>query len=280
MSEHVVAPGNVAVVTGAASGIGAALASAFAAAGCGVVLADVEEGALEQAASALTRIGADVLAVPTDVSDASAVERLAAATIERFGRVDVLCNNAGVSTFNLLADQTLADWRWVLDVNLWGVVHGVQTFLPIMRDQGSPAHIVNTSSIAGLWSGIPFIGPYAVSKVGVVSLSETLRAELQMTASPIGVSVLCPSSVDTNVMEAERNRPAELGREARADTAEQVRLMIRDGFTGDDGKTPAEVAAITLDAIRNDRFWIITHASARATIEARFASILADLPES
>ena len=191
----------------------------------------------------------------------------------------MLCNNAGVSTFNLLADQTMADWRWVLGVNLWGVVHGVQSFVPIMRAQATPAHIVNTSSIAGLWSGISFIGPYAVSKVGVVSLSETLHAELRAEQSAIGVSVLCPSSVDTNVMEAERNRPTSLGTEQRTEVAESVRLMIRDGLSGADGKTPAEVAAITLDAIRHDRFWIITHASARATLEARFASILADLPE-
>jgi len=279
MSEDVLQPGHVAVVTGAGSGIGAALAAAFGAAGGKVVLADIEEGALERTAAALSADGVEALAVPTDVADADAVERLARAAVDRFGHVDVLCNNAGVSTFNLLADQTKADWRWVLAVNLWGVVNGVQTFVPIMRAQGTPAHIVNTSSIAGLWSGIPFIGPYAVSKVGVVSLSETLNAELRMEESPIGVSVLCPSSVGTNVMEAERNRPAELGAEQRTDVAESVRLMIRDGLFGDDGRTPAEVAAMTLDAIRRDRFWIITHASARATLEARFAAILADVPE-
>ena len=279
MSENVLQPGHVAVVTGAGSGIGAALATAFGAAGGRVVLADVEESALERVGAALTADGVEVLAVPTDVSDADAVAHLAGATVERFGRVDVLCNNAGVSTFNLLADQTMIDWRWVLGVNLWGVVHGVQAFVPIMRAQGTPAHIVNTSSIAGLWSGIPFIGPYAVSKVGVVSLSETLQGELRAEQSPIGVSVLCPSSVGTHVMEAERNRPPSLGVEHRTDVAESVRLMIRDGLFGSDGKTPAEVAAMTLDAIRRDRFWIITHASARATLEARFAAILADVPE-
>jgi len=279
MSENILQPGHVAVVTGAGSGIGAALATAFGAAGGRVVLADVEETALEGVRAALSADGVEVLAVPTDVSDADAVAHLARATVERFGRVDVLCNNAGVSTFNLLADQTMVDWRWVLGVNLWGVVHGVQTFVPIMRAQGTPAHIVNTSSIAGLWSGIPFIGPYAVSKVGVVSLSETLQGELRAEQSPIGVSVLCPSSVGTNVMEAERNRPPSLGIEQRTDVAESVRLMIRDGLFGSDGRTPAEVAAMTLDAIRRDRFWIITHASARATLEARFAAILADVPE-
>ena len=279
MSESVLRPGHVAVVTGAGSGIGAALAAAFGGLGGRVVLADVEVDALEGVGAALRAKGTETLAVPTDVSDAESVARLARASVERFGRVDVLCNNAGVSTFNALADQTMTDWRWVLGVNLWGVVHGLQSFVPIMRAQGTPAHIVSTSSIAGLWSGVPFIGPYAVSKVGVVSLSETLRHELRAENSPIGVSVLCPSSVSTHVMEAERNRPGQLGSEKRTATAEQVRLMIRDGLFGPDGKSPEEVAAITLDAIRKDRFWIITHASARATLEARFASILADVPD-
>jgi NAD(P)-dependent dehydrogenase (short-subunit alcohol dehydrogenase family) len=279
MSDRVLRPGHVAVVTGAGSGIGAALAAAFGDAGGRVVLADVEVEALERVGARLRANGVEMLTVPTDVADASAVQRLADTTVERFGHVDVLCNNAGVSTFNLVADQTLEDWRWVLGVNLWGVVHGVGAFLPIMRGQGTPAHIVNTSSIAGLWSGVPFIGPYAVSKVGVVSLSETLRSELRAEQSPIGVSVLCPSSVDTNVMEAERNRPSSLGAEQRTGAAEQMRLMIRDGLSGADGKTAAQIAAMTLDAIRDDRFWIITHASAKATLERRFAAILADVPD-
>lgn len=278
MGAEVLRPGHVAVVTGAGSGIGAALARAFGAAGGRVVLADVEADALEGVAAALRAQGSEVLAVPTDVSDPEAVERLARETLARFGRVDVLCNNAGVSTFNALADQTLADWRWVLGVNLWGVVHGLQSFLPILRDQGTPAHVVCTSSIAGLWSGVPFIGPYAVSKVGVVSLCETLRDELRAAGSPIGVSVLVPSSVSTNVMESERNRPDRLGSEQRTPTAEQVRLMIREGLFGPDGRSPDAVAALTLDAIRKDRFWIITHASARPALEARFAAILADVP--
>ena len=193
------------------------------------------------------------------MSDAAAVDRLAAVTLERFGRVDVLCNNAGVSTFNLFRDQTLDDWRWVVGVNFWGVVHGLQTFVPIMREQGTPGHIVNTASIAGLVSGVAFIGPYCATKVAVVSISETLAQELAIEESPIGVSVLCPSSVDTKVMESERGRPAELGIEHRTEMAESVRLMIRDGFTGPTGLTPTQVAARVLDAIRNREFWIITH---------------------
>ena len=278
MSEGVLRPGHVAVVTGAGSGIGAALAAAFGAEGGRVVLADVEAGSLERVDASLRAKGIETLVLPTDVSDADAVARLARATLDRFGRVDVVCNNAGVSTFNLLADQTLDDWRWVIGVNLWGVVHGIQSVLPILRAQGTPAHIVNTASVAGLWSGIPFIGPYAVSKVGVVSVSETLRDELKMEGSAIGVSVLCPGSVSTNVTESERNRPAAMGSELRTTAAEQMRKLIRDGFTGSDGKQPAEIAAMVVDAIRRDRFWIVTHASAAPTLEARFAAIRSELP--
>ena len=278
MSESVLRPGHVAVVTGAASGIGAALAAAFAAEGGRVVLADVDAGALERVDAALRAQGIETLVVPTDVSDAEAVSRLGRAAHDRFGRVDVVCNNAGVSTFNLLADQTLDDWRWVIGVNLWGVVHGVQTFLPILRAQGTPAHIVNTASVAGLWSGIPFIGPYAVSKVGVVSLSETLRDELRVEGSAIGVSVLCPGSVATDVTQSERHRPAPMGSEIRTAAGEHMRTLIRDGLTGPDGKPPAAVAAMVLDAIRHDRFWIVTHASAAPTLEVRFAAILSEIP--
>jgi len=242
------------------------------------VMADVEAGSLERVGASLQSKGIETLVVPTDVSDADAVSRLARATLDRFGRVDVVCNNAGVSTFNLLADQTLDDWRWVIGVNLWGVVHGIQTFLPILREQGTPAHIVNTSSVAGLWSGVPFIGPYAVSKVGVVSVSETLRDELRMEGSAIGVSVLCPGSVSTNVTESERNRPAAMGSEVRTAAGEQIRKVIGDGLTGPDSVQPAAVASMVLDAIRRDRFWVVTHASAAPPLEARFAAIRSELP--
>jgi len=276
--EHVMGPGRVAVVTGAASGIGRALSEAFAATGSAVVVADLDGAEGEVVAQGIRAGGGSALTVEVDVSDAAAVDRLAAATLQEFGRVDVLCNNAGVSTFNLFRDQTLDDWRWVVGVNFWGVVHGVHTFVPIMRDQGTPGHIVNTASIAGLLSGVAFIGPYCATKVAVVSISETLAQELAIDQTPIGVSVLCPSSVDTKVMESERGRPAGLGVEHRTEMAESVRLMIRDGFTGPTGLTPAQVADRVLGAIRDGEFWIITHPGEGPTVESRFSGILAGFP--
>jgi NAD(P)-dependent dehydrogenase (short-subunit alcohol dehydrogenase family) len=276
--NDVIGPGRVAVVTGAASGIGRALAEAFAAAGSAVVVADLDGAGADAVAKDIRSSGATALAVEVDVTDPAAVDRLAATTLAELGRVDVLCNNAGVSTFNLMRDQTLDDWRWVLNVNLWGVLHGLQTFVPIMREQGTPAHIVNTASIAGLLSGVAFIGPYSVTKVAVVSMSETLAQELAIDQTPIGVSVLCPSAVDTKVMESERARPAELGVERRTEMAESVRLMIRDGFTGPDGLTPDRVALRVLEAIRNGEFWIITHPGEGPLVKQRFATIVDSFP--
>jgi NAD(P)-dependent dehydrogenase (short-subunit alcohol dehydrogenase family) len=268
----------VAVVTGAASGIGRALATVFAEAGSSVVLADIDGADAEAAAVAIRASGGNAAACAVDVSDPRSVDDLAAFTLSQFGRVDVLCNNAGVSTFNLIQDQTLDDWRWVFSVNLWGVVHGIHSFLPILRSQNTPAHIVNTASIAGLLSGIAFIGPYSATKVAVVSISETLSQEFALAGLPIGVSVLCPSSVNTRVMESERSRPAAIGPEERTETAESVRVMIRDSFTGPTGMTPTQVAERVLEAIRAGEFWIVTHPGERAAVESRFAGALAGFP--
>ncbi|MFC1402153.1 MULTISPECIES: SDR family NAD(P)-dependent oxidoreductase [Streptacidiphilus] len=276
--KQALGPGRVAVVTGAGSGIGRALADAFTRERMAVVLADIDTAQVEAAAQELRSAGAQVLARTVDVADPADLDRLAAAAVERFGHVDVVCNNAGVSTFNLIQDQRLEDWRWVLGVNLWGVVHGLHSFLPVLRDQATPAHIVNTASIAGLLSGVPVIGPYAASKAAVVSVSESLRAELALAGLPIGVSVLCPSSVDTRVMESERNRPAALGSERRSEAAESMRLMIRGTLTGPTGLSPAAVAERVLAAIREDRFWVITHAQEGASLKNRFADILAHVP--
>jgi NAD(P)-dependent dehydrogenase (short-subunit alcohol dehydrogenase family) len=278
-SEDAIGPGRVAVVTGAASGIGRALAEAFARVGSAVVVADLDGAEADVVGESIRAAGGEAEAMEVDVADAAAVDQLAVSTLARFERVDVLCNNAGVSTFNLLRDQTLDDWRWVFDVNLWGVIHGLQSFVPIMRRQGTTAHIVNTASIAGLLSGVAFLGPYAATKVAVVSISETLSQEFAIEQARIGVSVLCPSSVDTRVMESERGRPSAFGVERRTEMAESVRLAIRDSLTGPAGLTPAAVADRTLEAIRAGRFWILTHPGERAAVEARFTDALANFPQ-
>jgi NAD(P)-dependent dehydrogenase (short-subunit alcohol dehydrogenase family) len=276
--DAVVGAGRVAVVTGAASGIGRALAEAFVAAGSAVVVADLDGREAESVSEQLRGNGADALAVTVDVSDPASVDRMAEAALDRFGRVDVLCNNAGVSTFNLIQDQTLDDWRWVFNVNMWGVVHGLATFLPILRAQSSRSYIVNTASMGGLMSGVPFIGPYAASKTAVVSISETLRQECAAYGLPIGVSVLCPSATDTRVMESERGRPETLGAEQRTDDAEAMRLAIKSMFTAPEGATPAHVAERTLAAIRAGEFWIIPNGGERPIVEGRFAEALAAFP--
>ncbi|MDA8046071.1 MAG: SDR family NAD(P)-dependent oxidoreductase [Actinomycetota bacterium] len=270
---------KVVVITGGASGIGLALARGVSDRGGVPVIADIEQQALDAAVSPdRGALPVGTLALRTDVSDPASVEALRDSVLERHGRVDVVCNNAGVSTFNRLVDQSVDDWRWVLGVNLWGVIHGLTTFLPVLRRQGTPAHIVNTASVAGLVSGIAFLGPYAASKVAVVSISETLRQELAMSGEPIGVSVVCPSGTNTNVMEAERNRPGALGTETRTTDAERWRLGIKSGFTGPAGLEPDTVAGKVIDAILTDRFWVITHGDLTPVIEARFAEILAHAP--
>jgi len=267
--------GSVAVVTGGASGIGAALGRALVDAGCRVVLADVEADALQATAAALD---GDVATVVTDVSSADDVERLADAAHDRFGPVHLLCNNAGVSTFNPVASQTLDDWRWVLGVNLWGVVHGVQAFLPRMLAAGQPAHIVNTSSLAGLVSGLPSLGPYCVSKVGVVSLSETLRMELAIAGSPVGVSVLCPGSTPTGILDSDRNRPPALGNETRVPEGDMMRDAVGSALHAPGARTPEEVAADVLDAVRTGRFWVVTSGEMRELVSSRYQEIDAATP--
>ena len=276
--SDVIGPGKVAVVTGAASGIGRALAETFAREGSAVVIADRDTDHADAVASGIREGGGDALAVTVDVSDVDEVERLAATTIDRYGRVDVLCNNAGVSTFNLMRDQTLEEWKWVFDVNFWGVVNGLRAFLPVMREQGTPGHVVNTASIGGLLTGAAVIGPYCATKAAVVSVSETLAQELAIDETPIGVSVLCPSSVDTRMMESDRTRPAALGVEHRTELADAWHGAIRDGLTGPTGQAPARVAERVLEAIRNGEFWIITHDDLLPVVRDRVTGMLAAFP--
>lgn len=268
--------GKVAVVTGAASGIGLALAQRFGRAGMRVVLADVDQAALAQAASALAgELGADrVAAVPTDVRDDGAVDALAAATFDRFGTAHVLCNNAGVGAGGLAWTVPADRWRWIVDVNLMGVAHGIRAFVPRMIEQGE-GHVVNTASAAGLLTG-PVMGPYFATKHAVVALSESLHFDLQLTGAAVGVSVLCPEWVRTNIADSERSRPPEVAEmEAPADLdAESVRALLQGLVEG--GLDPAEVADRVFDAIRAGRFWILTHATTLPAVRRRWDAIAGD----
>ncbi len=245
--------GKVAVVTGAASGIGFALASRFARAGLDVVLADIEQSALAEASQKIADMGARTLAVATDVSDEAAVQALAAAAIERFGAVHLVCNNAGVESD---ADPWLGPisaWKWVLGVNLWGVIHGIRAFLPHMLGQGG--HFVNTASIAGLYPG--FAPSYDASKHAVVAISEDLYNSMSLAGLPVGVSVVCPGWVRTNIMDASRNWPASLGDQPPPSFgAEVVSKHVRHAI--DEAILPADVADLVADAVTEGRFWVFT----------------------
>jgi NAD(P)-dependent dehydrogenase (short-subunit alcohol dehydrogenase family) len=263
--------GKVAVVTGAASGIGRALADRWAESGMKVVLADVEQEPLDAARDELDAAGADVLAVRTDVSDGDQVDALAAATIEHFGAVHLVCNNAGVGGGGLSWEASREDWDWVLGVNLWGVVHGIRAFVPhlVAQDEG---HVVNTASIAGFAYG-PFMGPYNASKAAVVAISETLKAELALQGSKVGVSVLCPGWVNTRIHESDRNRPG--GPESGGLLAEGREVMAQ---VLANGKQPDEVAHLVAAAVREGTTHIFTGDEWIGLARGRMETVLAELP--
>jgi NAD(P)-dependent dehydrogenase (short-subunit alcohol dehydrogenase family) len=264
--------GKAAFITGGASGIGLALGRVFAASGMKVMLADIEAVPLEAAVRQLGLTGAEVKGLVCDVSDRAAVERAAAACFAAFGKMHVICNNAGVGGGGGPVEQIPpADWEWTIGVNLMGVIHGVAAFLPHIKAHGEGGHIVNTASMAGMVS-TSLMAPYNVTKFAVVTLSETLAAEL--AGSDIGVSVLCPGWVDTRIVESARNRPARFGapREPTAlarERAAQVAALLRRGMS------PDEVAERVLRAIRDNDLYIFTHPEMRAAVEDRFRRILA-----
>ena len=265
--------GRVAVVTGAASGIGRALAETFGREGMKVVLADVEADALDATARALAASGVEVLAVATDVSKQADVDRLAERTLARFGGVHVVCNNAGVFAGGLCWSQPLADYEWVLGVNMWGVIHGVRTFVPIMLERGDEGHVVNTASMAALTSN-PYAAAYHMSKHAVLALSEVLYHELRGLGAKIGVSALCPEAVATHIDDAERNRPAAL-RTHTGQLPPDVELVngaIRAAVAG--GIPTQVIADRVLRAVQEDRFYVLSDQDAwRRSCESRLDDI-------
>jgi NAD(P)-dependent dehydrogenase (short-subunit alcohol dehydrogenase family) len=266
--------GKVAVVTGAASGIGRAIAECCVRAGVRVMLADIEEGPLTMAGADLKALGGNVFCVKTDVSKRGDVESLARQAFEAFGGVHLLFNNAGVAGGGAPWEATWNDWEWVIGVNLWGVIHGVKIFTPLMLAQNTECHIVNTASAAGLTAG-GFSAPYSVTKHAVVALSESLYLTLQQRKSLVKVSVLCPGLVHTNIGDAERNRPQELRNEPMTLSPEMQAGRSAFHALVATSMPPTQVAEIVFDAVRNEQFYILTHREWTELIRLRTSKLLA-----
>ncbi len=256
--------GKVAVVTGGASGIGKGIATQLAAEGMRVIIADIEQAALDKTASELGAIG-----IRADVSDVDSVRALAKEATNRFGTVHVVCNNAGIGPMAAIADLTMDDWHWMLGVNLYGVIHGVQTFLPILSANPDGGHIVNTASMAGLVAHAR-LGAYAVAKYGVVALTEVLAEELAAAGSAVGVSVLCPGTVHTNIGRSSRNRPARLADGALADI--DIELEDNPVYRW---INPEDAGAVVVRAIKRGDLYALTHPDWYPMVEQRHQAIAA-----
>ena len=248
--------GWVAVVTGAASGMGLGIARCFTAAGMKVVLADIEQEPLDAATGELASAGHDVLGLTADVSKLDQVQALADATMEHFGKVNVICNNAGVGIAGDIPSTSLEDWRWTLDIDLWGPIYGVHVFLPLIQAAGE-GHVSSTASMAGLLAG-GSLGAYNVAKHGVVALMASLARDLAIARSPIHASVLCPGPINTNITDSQRNRdPDEAAAYTVTPQAERFWSALKTQLA--EGMDPDEVGPMVLDAIVQEKFWILTH---------------------
>lgn len=265
--------GKVAVITGAAEGIGRAIAEQAAARGMKLVLADISEAKLNETVAALRASGAEVEGVRVDVSKAEQVEALAARAFERFGNVHLLVNNAGVALAKSAWETTIADWEWVLGVNLYGVIHGIRAFVPRMLEKGEEGHIVNTASVAGLVSQ-PAMAAYNVSKFGVVTLTEGLHHDLTLRKTRLKASVLCPGWVKTRIAESERHRDAD----QRTDPSQLHAVTAKTGLSMhkavQKGVAPEQVADAVFAAVENEQFYILTHPESKAGVRIRKEDIL------
>jgi NAD(P)-dependent dehydrogenase (short-subunit alcohol dehydrogenase family) len=267
--------GKVAVVTGAAHGIGLGLGQRFASEGMRVVLSDVDDAALDEAAHDLRARGAQVVGVHTDVADPDAVQQLADATVAEFGEVQLLVNNAGVGGLQRFDTISHEMWQWTLGVDLWGPINGCRIFLPLLA-KAEQAWIVNTASVAGFVSG-PYLAPYFVAKAAVVTLSECLHAELALEHPNVGISVLCPANTATGIRHDERSKPADLASRADADPRlEEMRESVN--AMNEAGMSTAEVAQIVVDGIAEGRLHIFTHPEFMTHIRTRFESIFDSVP--
>ncbi|MEO7337990.1 MAG: SDR family oxidoreductase [Caldimonas sp.] len=270
--------GRTAVITGAGSGFGLEVARIAAGKGMKLVMADVQQDALDRSVDEMRALGADVLASCLDVSRSEQVDALAAATLARFGAPHFVFNNAGIGAGGLIWENTLKDWEWVLGVNVMGVVHGVRAFTPMMldaarTDPGYEGHVVNTASMAGLLNA-PNMGVYNVSKHAVVALSETLYQDLRLVTDQIGASVLCPFFVPTGITQSDRNRPDAL-RDDRAPTRSQMIGRAMSDKAVSSGKvSAAQVAGFVFDAVEHDRFYIYSHPKSLSSVQTRLEDIV------
>jgi len=263
--------GKIAAVTGAASGIGRSMALAFAAEGMDVALADVDELNLTSVAEEVQAHGVRAITLKVDVSQAEQIEAFRDQILARLGAIHLVCNNAGVSPLGAVWESSVADWQWILGVNLWGVIHGVRAFTPVLMAQNE-GHIVNTASVAGLISP-PGSGAYNVTKHGVVALSESLYHDLRERNSPVGVSVLCPAYVPTAIVDSERNRPKDLPASPKSKETLAREAMLRRAVKS--GKLSADqIAQAVVTAVKQNRFYILTHRRIRGAILARMEDIL------
>lgn len=266
--------GKVGVVTGAASGIGLATATRFAEEGMKVVLADIEEPALDAAVASLREAGHEVTGVPTDVSRWDAVQALADKTIETYGSVNVVHNNAGVVVSGPIEELSISDWEWVLGVDLWSVIYGVKAFVPLIKQAGE-GHIINTASVAGLQAP-GGIGPYGAAKFGVVGVTETLRSELDGSDSQVSASVLCPGAINTQIVHSKRNRTAESAADHESSDVEKSFEENAGALLANQGMDPAQVAGMIVNAIRSNDFWIITHPEWKNVMKERVEAMTRD----